>query len=123
MPLATVMDVQTRLMRPLSTVEQDAAEALIAELSGEVRVRVLGVDARAGSDSSYAALVAGRIAGAVARVLRNPEGLVEETVGGETSRWAQGAAAAGLYLSEDDWAVIAVPAVLVGGAFTVSLWG
>jgi hypothetical protein len=123
MPLATITDVQTRLMRPLSTVEQTAATALIAELSGEVRVRVLGVDARAALDSSYAALVAGRIAGAVARVLRNPEGLVEETVGGETSRWAPDGAGVGLYLSEDDWAVIAVPAVAVGGAFTVSLWG
>jgi hypothetical protein len=57
-------------------------------MSGLVRLRVPGADSRAGTDASWAAVVAGRIAGAVARIIRNPDGLVEETVGGETSRWA-----------------------------------
>jgi hypothetical protein len=123
MDLSSVTAVGTRMMRSLSTVEQAAAAALITELSGLVRLRVPDADIRAVTDPSWAAVVSGRIAAAVARIIRNPDGLVEETVGGETSRWAASTATSSEGLSLDDWAVI-VPAVTdLGPAHVVSLWG
>lgn len=123
MSLSTVEAVETRMMRPLSSVEQAAATSLIEELSGLVRLRVPDAPTRAVTDLAWAAVVAGRIASAVARVIRNPDGLVEETVGGETSRWAAASAGGSLYLSAEDWAVIVPPVTALGSAHVVSLWG
>jgi hypothetical protein len=123
MPLSSVDVVQTRMLRPLSTLEEAAAVSLVAELSGLVRLRVPDADVRVLADTSWAAVVSGRIAAAVARILRNPDGLVEETVGGETSRWAASTAGGSTGLTADDWAVIVPPVTALGAAHVVSLWG
>jgi hypothetical protein len=118
--LSTLAAVEARMMRALSTTEQTASTSLIAELSGLVKLRVPDADARAVADPSWGDLVSGRIASAVARYLRNPDGLVEETVGGETSRWS---AAASASLTAEDWADIIPASTALGSAHVVSLWG
>lgn len=121
MVLATVQDVSDRMMRPLTAPEEQAANAYIAELSAAVQERYAGVDAAVAERPSYRDVVAGRIANAVARVLRNPEGYVSEAIDDWSGRRSD---ASGLYLSADDWDAILPPAAAgLSSAYVVSLWG
>ncbi len=102
--LATVFDVEARLQRALDGVELAAAEVFLDEVSGIARRAIPGIDASTVADPNLAQVVVGRIAGAVARVLRNPEGLTFEQIGAYGYRRADAVADGLLYLSAADLA-------------------
>lgn len=113
-------DVAVRLMRPLSEVEVQAADVMLAELDAMVRARVPGVVERVAADPGFAVVVRGRLAGAVARVLRNPDGKVSESIDDYAWRRADAVADGSLFLSDDDWLALSPAAVAnMGGAFTI----
>ena len=125
MPLSTTDAVATLLMRPLSTAETAAAQAVIDRLSGLITLRVPDVDTRIAAAPAYAAVVSGAIAAAIARWLRNPSGLVQDSNGQITQRWAE-AGTGEVVLSESEWAAIipeAATAVAGTGMYVVPLGG
>lgn len=97
--LATVFDVEARLQRNLTDLEHTAAAVFLEEAEGIVRRAIPGIDASLVADPNLAVVVAGRVAGAVARVLRNPEGLTFEQIGAYAYRRADAVADGSLYLT------------------------
>lgn len=81
MSLAVQTDVETSLLRTLTTAESQYVAALLERAEGILRARIPDLDTRAASNTSYLALVVGIEAEAVARVFRNPEGFRQESEG------------------------------------------
>lgn len=106
MTLAQTADVEVRLARTLAGAELAFSQALLVEVSAMARLAVPGLDAQIGADANFDAVVVGRIAGAVVRVLRNPDGLVLETVDDYTRRRAEAVADGTLHLSVADLAAL-----------------
>ena len=102
--LATIEDVEARIQRTFTGAEQVAAAVFLDEVSGIARRAIPGIDASVAADANLAQVVVGRIAGAVARVLRNPEGLSSEQVGAYGYRRADAVADGLLYLSASELA-------------------
>lgn len=100
--LATTYDVEARLQRNLSGVELTAAVVFLQEASGIARRAIPDIDASIATDVNLTEVVAGRIAAAVARVLRNPDGLVQESIGAYAYRRADAVADGALFLSADE---------------------
>lgn len=103
-PLASIPDVEARLQRTLAGVELTAAGVLLDEASAIARRAIPGIDASVSADVNLAGVVAGKVATAVARVLRNPEGMSQETIGAYAYRRADAVADGSLYLSEAELA-------------------
>ena len=114
---ATTFDVAD-MWRPLTVAEQVTASTLLGRVSSLIRLRLPGIDARIVADQNLADLVLGVAVDAVLRVLRNPEGLVQESVGGYSYSRAAGTTGGGLYVSNQEWALLA-PSGWSGSAFTV----
>lgn len=123
--LADVPDVEARLQRGLSGVEITAALVFLDEASGLARRAIPGLDAAVVVDLDLAAVVAGKIAGAVVRVLRNPSGLNFEQIGAYAYRRADAVADGSLYLTAEELAQMrpAVSAVRRVGSQKLSAWG
>lgn len=105
MSFATVSDVQVRLGRPVTDVEQ--AQTLLDDVETIIRARLGDLDARAAADEGFAGTLVMVEANAVVRVLRNPEGLRTWTVavddGSVTKTRDQATSAGGLYVTDDEW--------------------
>lgn len=73
MAVASVKDVETSLMRPLTETESEYAEALLARAENLLSVRIPNLVDRAGADPQFHALVAQVEAESLARVFRAGE--------------------------------------------------
>lgn len=104
--LATTYDVEARLQRTLEGVELTASAVFLEEAAGIARRAIPGLDASVTVDANLAAVVAGKIAGAVARVLRNPDGVNFEQIGAYAYRRADAVADGSLYLTVDELALM-----------------
>lgn len=119
--LATAGDVEAR-WRSLTAEEYRVANILIGDASGIVRVRVPSVDARIADGSLDPDVVRGVVARMVLRVMRNPDGKVQESIDDYAYRRADAVADGALYLSDEERSVIS-PARGTGGAFTIRPYG
>lgn len=115
---ANSTDVADR-WRPLTAAEAAVADVLLADASGIVRSMVPGVDERIADGSLSAALVASTVVRAVLRVLRNPDGKVQEAVDDYSYRRADGVADGSLYISDADLALLSGLPGSARGAFTI----
>lgn len=104
--LVSTGDVQDRLQRPLAGVELTAALVFVSEVSAMARLAVPGLDAAVTANADFATVVAGRLAGAVLRVLRNPDGKIQESIDDYAYRRADAVADGSLYLSDADLAAL-----------------
>ncbi|UJP39331.1 Gp19/Gp15/Gp42 family protein [Cellulomonas palmilytica] len=114
MTLARVEDVQTRLGRPIADDEAPQVDALLRDVEAMIRNRIRDLDDRA-LDPVFLELAVMVEANAVVRVLRNPEGLRTWTVavddGSVTKTRDQATSAGGLYVTDDEWALLDPPDV------------
>lgn len=78
---ATIVDVETVLLRELTDPESDLASKMLMVAAGMLRQRVPGLEDRMASDLDFADRVNYVESKAVARALRNPEGITYETIG------------------------------------------
>ncbi len=78
---ATPDDVAV-VWRDLTAAEELRAWSLLTSASAKVRARVANVDSRIADGTLDAALVRGIVVDMVLRVMRNPEGVRQRTVGG-----------------------------------------
>jgi hypothetical protein len=104
-PFATVADVEGR-WRPLTDAEAAVAGTWLADASELLRLQVPSIDARVADESVSAAFVAGVVARAVLRVLRNPDGKVSESIDDYTYRRADGVADGSLFIAAEDLALL-----------------
>lgn len=105
--LASVDDVATDLMRPLSPVEVSACGLWITQLSSLIRVRYPDVDRRVAVEPGMREVAARAVIAAIARKLSNPEGKLQESVDDYAYRRADAVADGSLYISDSDWASLA----------------
>lgn len=115
MAYATVEDVQARLNRPLTTVEEGMAETLLEDVEAILRSRILDLDERA-EDPDYLALVVQVEANAVLRVIRNPSGYRQETDGNYSYTVSAAVASGHLFVMDSEWNLLGVSK----GAFTIT---
>lgn len=73
MSVASVGDVETSLMRPLTGTESEYAQSLLARAENLLRVRIPNLVDRAGTDPQFRALVAQVEGESLARVFRAGE--------------------------------------------------
>ncbi len=102
MALATTTDVETSLMRPLTTVEQQYVPGLLDRAEQIISVAVPGALDRAETDAAYEALLIQVEAEMVARVLRNPTGMKNESDGTYSYSIDWSVASGRLKLLDDD---------------------
>jgi hypothetical protein len=117
MSYASVDDVVISLGRALTEDEEAQANGLLDRVENRICARITDVDDRISSETYLSALVEAE-ADAVARVLRNPAGLLQEQDGDYAYtrfRSARDVPAGMLALSSDEWARLGVSA----GAFTI----
>lgn len=118
MSYASLADVVVSLGRPLTEDEETQADALLERVENRVRVRLTDLDTRL-QEPTYIATLVEVEADAVARVLRNPGGLLQEQDGDYAYtrfRHARDVPPGQLALSSDEWARLGVST----GAFTIT---
>lgn len=118
-PLATWQDAEAR-WRPLTVPEQAAANTRLADASALVRSYRADVDEHL-ADDNYRATVVRVVAEAAVRVLRNPAGVKQESIGARSYTLDASVAGGALYLTEHEQAALdLVPGrQQLGGAFTI----
>jgi len=81
MAYATVVDVESRLGRDLSTEEENQVTVLLDDVEALIRARIPDLDDRVAASANYERIVVMVETNAVVRVLRNPDAYVSETDG------------------------------------------
>ena len=109
---------------PLSDAQKLRAARLLERVSALIRAHPYGagLDARIAGDEDLAVIVAGVAVEAVLRVLRNPDGKVQESIDDYSYRRSDTVADGELYLTDRELAQLAPrqpPAAGGGGAFTI----
>lgn len=112
---ASVVDVQTVMMRALTDPETELAERLLTVAASILRGRIAGLEERMLSDLDFADLVSYTEARAVKRVLQNPEGLSYETIGPFAAQRPQSQISDGVSFTAAELAALGVGS----GAFTI----
>lgn len=117
MPHANTDDVRTVLLRDLTDVELDLAERLVVVAASILRRRIPDLDERISTDLDFGDLVSYVEAKAVARVLRNPEGVTYETIGPfAQQRPASSASEDGVSFTKAELSMLGIGS----GAFTIT---
>jgi hypothetical protein len=113
---ATITDVETVLLRELTDPETDLASKMLMVAAGMLRQRVPGLEDRMTTDLDFADRVNYVESKAVARALRNPEGITYETIGPfAAQRPQQSVGEDGVSFTKSELALLGVGS----GAFTI----
>lgn len=102
MSFATVDDVEVRFFRKLGAEERPLVEARLEDAENKIRQRIPDLDARV-VDPGFLSVVVRVCCDAVIRLVRNPEGYVQETDGNYTYMLAQTHADGRLSITPDEW--------------------
>jgi hypothetical protein len=104
MPYATWSDVEVRLGRALTEVEQRQVSAWLDDVESTIKSRIPTLDDLVAGGSLLAATVRKVEAAAVIRVLRNPDGKLTERI--DDYSWTRNASTSSgaLSLTDDEWA-------------------
>lgn len=117
MAFAGVSDVQISLGRPLTEDEQTQAVGLLDRVETRIRARIPTLDDRLADENDLAALLVEVEADAVARVIRNPSGYIQEQDGDYMYTRDRSLATGALNLTNAEWARLGISK----GAFTIGL--
>ena len=98
---ASTMDLEDR-WRPLTDTEQTVAQALLDDAWAVLQSEVPGLDDRVTSGALASPLVIGVVAAMVLRVLRNPEGKLQERIDDYSYTRDSSVATGGLYVTVDE---------------------
>jgi Phage protein Gp19/Gp15/Gp42 len=115
---AHVTDIENR-WRALSPDEANVAEALLTDAWAMALVRVPTLEARLADESLSTALVVAVICAMVLRVMRNPDGKVQEAIDDYSYTRDSSLAAGLLYLGPDELALLS-PGGDSSEAFTIT---
>ena len=128
MSFATIVDVQKRLGRDLTTAETSQVEEWILDLESDIRGRISNVDDLRDdpvNGVAYARTVTRVISETIVAKLKNPDGLRQFTESIDdysVTKTVDVANSSGrLFISDDDWALL-IPSV-IGDAFSIRLGG
>lgn len=103
MTYATISDVEGVLMRPLDTRETEYVPGMLDYVEAVIFERVRSAMGRAHESATYRRILVHVEAAAVARVLRNPDGIYKSESDGDYSYTVDTAVASGhLYLSAEE---------------------
>lgn len=106
MTYASVQDVATRLGRPISDeAERAQVEAWLGDIENIIVGRIPDLADRIQAGKPTADVVKMLEANAVVRVVRNPDGKIQERIDDYSYGLAQ-STRAGLYLTDDEWALL-----------------
>lgn len=117
MSYAGVADVQVSLGRPLTEDEEQQAEGLLDRVETRIRARIPTLVERLGDEANLLDLLVEVESDAVARVLRNPSGYLQEQDGDYMYTRDRSLATGALNLTDDEWTRLGISK----GAFTIGL--
>lgn len=112
MSTATAHDVETSLMRALTPTEAAYVAPLLERAQARIRERVPDLATRISTSDRYRATVVDITAEAVARVLRNPSGMTQETEGNYSYTKNFRVASGLLDILDTDWDRLGVTSVI-----------
>lgn len=108
MAYASFEDVQLRFFRELTPEERPLVEQRLADAENKIRRKIKDLDTRIIDDPAYEDLVRQICADAVIRLVRNPEGYIQETDGNYTYQLSQASADGRLTILPEEWADLGV---------------
>ena len=108
MAYATFEDVQLRFFRDLTSEERPLVEQRLQDAENKIRRRIKDLDERVIADPDYGDLVRQVCADAVIRLVRNPEGYIQETDGNYTYQLSQSSADGRLTILPEEWVDLGV---------------
>lgn len=108
MSMATFEDVQSRFHREIDPEDRRLIETRLADAENKIRTRIRDLDFQISEYPELADTVVRVCVDAVIRILRNPEGFVQETDGGYTYMRGQDLADGKLVITRDEWADLGV---------------
>lgn len=103
MSYATFEDVEVRFYRGLLPEERDLVEARLDDAEGKIRSRIRDLDQKILENPDYLNTVVRVCADAVIRLIRNPEGYIQETDGNYTYQLSQSSADGRLTIVTEEW--------------------
>lgn len=103
MSYATFEDVEVRFFRDLLPEERDLVEARLDDAEGKIRSRIRNLDQKVLENPDYLSTVVRVCVDAVIRLIRNPEGFVQETDGNYTYMLSQSSAEGRLTILTEEW--------------------
>jgi DNA-binding transcriptional LysR family regulator len=121
---AQVSDVAIEMGKELTPAQESTATAKIEQLTASIRMRYPDIDLRMASSASLETVVRRTVAAAVARVLRNPDGKIQETIDDYSYRRADAVAEGVLQLTDIEWGLLGPSTAAASpGAFTIRFRG
>ena len=125
MSVVTIQDVQARLGRVLTDLEQAQVNAWLEDLGALVRARVPDLEEQLDAGTMDRSVLKLVFVQAIRRLLLNPEGLRQYTESIDdysvTKTVDSSVSSSALYLSDDEWAML-LPAT-ADGAYTIRAVG
>lgn len=118
MAYAQTSDVEARLGRPLTADETTFAATLLDDAELSIKSRISDFDAQVAADIDYKNTVIKIEAWSAVRVLRNPDGYMQELDGSYSYMRSQATATGQLAISDSEWAELGISS---DGAFTITL--
>lgn len=103
MSYATFEDVEVRFFRDLLPEERDLVEARLGDAEGKIRSRIRDLDQKVLENPDYLNTVVRVCVDAVIRLIRNPEGFVQETDGNYTYMLSASSADGRLTILNEEW--------------------
>lgn len=122
---ATITDLENRSLRPLSDVEIGWAETTLEDAFAQIVREVSSVAARLDdtpADDTFRRLVVQVQCAMVLRVLRNPDGVLEQTIDDYRRRLDAAVSTGALYLTDAERRLLSATSesTLSSGAFTIN---
>ncbi|ASR84198.1 head-tail adaptor Ad1 [Rhodococcus phage PhailMary] len=108
MTYATVEDVAVRFARELTEEESALVLARLTDAENRIRSRIPDLDDQVVAGTILEANVVQVCSDAVLRLVRNPDGFVQETDGNYTYMLSQDAARGNLTILRDEWEILGV---------------
>ena len=108
MPLATFEDVEVRFFRDLTEEERPLVESRLADAENKIRMKIPNLDELIIRNPALADTVVRVCSDAVIRLVRNPEGYVQETDGNYTYMLSHSSADGRLTILPEEWADLGV---------------
>lgn len=103
MTYATFEDVEVRYFRPLESELRALVETRLKDAENRIRSRVKDLDQRIIDNAYYQDIIVQVCADAVIRLIRNPEGYVQESNGDYTYMLSQALADGRLTILPEEW--------------------
>lgn len=108
MSIATFDDVQDRFHRELAEEDRRLVETRLSDAEGKIRAKIPDLEYRLSTEPGLEDIVKRICADAVLRLIRNPEGYVQETDGAYTYMLSQTLAEGKLIIEKDEWADLGI---------------